>query len=51
MDLNQSNHGIIVVTDHVIVATWYAVIIVAQLKEDIQHHCKRETNVVAVIRC
>ena len=37
MDLTQSNHGIIVVTD-VIVATWYVVIIVAQLKEDIQHH-------------
>ena len=36
-DLTQSNHGIIVVTD-VIVATWYVVIIVAQLKEDIQHH-------------
>ena len=37
MDLTQSNHVIIVVTD-VIVATWYVVIIVAKLKEHIQHH-------------
>ncbi len=37
MDLTQSNHVIIVVTD-VIVATWYVFIIVAQLKEHIQHH-------------
>ena len=35
-DLTQSNHGIIVVTD-VVVATWYVVFVVAQLKEDIQH--------------
>ena len=37
MDLFQSNHGIIVVTD-VVVAPWYVVIIVAQLKEHTQHH-------------
>ncbi len=37
MDLTQSNHVINVVND-VIVATWYVVIIVAQLKEHIQHH-------------
>ncbi len=37
MDLTQSNHAIIDVTD-VIVATWYVVIIVVQLKEHIQHH-------------
>ena len=38
MDLTQStNHVIIVVTD-VIVATWFVVIVFAQLKEHIQHH-------------
>ena len=37
MDLFQSNHGIIVVTG-VVVAPWYVVIIVAQLKEHTQHH-------------
>ena len=36
MDLTQSNHVIIVVTD-VIVATWFVVILFAQLKEHIQH--------------
>jgi hypothetical protein len=36
MDLTQYNDGIIVVTD-VIVATWFIVIVFAQLKEHIQH--------------
>ena len=36
MDFTQSNHVIIVVTD-VIVASWFVVILYAQLKELIQH--------------
>jgi hypothetical protein len=38
MDLTQSaNHVIIIVTD-IIVATWFVVIVFAQLKEHNQHH-------------
>ncbi len=36
MDLTQPNHVIIIVTD-VIVATWFVVIVFAQLKEHIHN--------------